>query len=181
MRRLAASLLVLACGACAAEGPVQVLSPYRDLVKPGRALRDGPHPAVDFAGQIGDPVLAAADGTVWSVGQDGPGRPCGNGLWLQHAPFRYTLYCHMHEVHVQRGQRVKRGEAIGTLGVSGEPSWTRPIPQLHFGLADRPRSRPDGDLDGTSDPMTLIVGCFDPGAAYPTDRLVLTYPVRCRK
>jgi hypothetical protein len=30
------------------------------------------------------------------------------------------------------------------------------------------------------DPLPLTVGCFDLGKSYPTDRLVLTYPVRCK-
>jgi hypothetical protein len=35
------------------------------------------------------------------------------------------------------------------------------------------------DRDDLHDPLTRIAGCFDETAAYPTDRLALTYPVRC--
>jgi hypothetical protein len=29
------------------------------------------------------------------------------------------------------------------------------------------------------DPVPRLVGCFDPAARYPADRLALTYPVPC--
>jgi hypothetical protein len=37
------------------------------------------------------------------------------------------------------------------------------------------------DRSDVEDPMSRLAGCFDPRAAYPTDRLVLTYPVSCRQ
>ena len=168
-------------GSCASDAPV-VLSGYRALVNPGGGVRAGPHPAIDFGGRIGDPVLAAADGVVVGVYRDGPGRPCGNGIHVYHADFgRHTLYCQLAEVRVERFERVARGQVIALLGNSGEPSWSpRAIPMLHFGLYDSVRPRHDGDLAGTFDPMEFIVGCFDPARTYPTDRLVLTYPVRCK-
>jgi hypothetical protein len=30
------------------------------------------------------------------------------------------------------------------------------------------------------DPLPRMVGCFDETKLYPADRLVLTYPVKCR-
>jgi hypothetical protein len=39
-----------------------------------------------------------------------------------------------------------------------------------------PRGTDSRDLH---DPLPRMAGCFDAGARYPTDRLVLTYPVRC--
>jgi hypothetical protein len=35
------------------------------------------------------------------------------------------------------------------------------------------------DINALEDPLARIVGCFDETKRYPTDRLVLTYPVRC--
>jgi hypothetical protein len=34
------------------------------------------------------------------------------------------------------------------------------------------------DINAIEDPLPRIVGCFDDTKMYPTDRLVLTYPVR---
>jgi hypothetical protein len=35
------------------------------------------------------------------------------------------------------------------------------------------------NVDAVEDPLPRIVGCFDAAARYPTDRLVLTYPLKC--
>jgi murein DD-endopeptidase MepM/ murein hydrolase activator NlpD len=158
-----------------------ILSPYGAMYKPGGSTRTGPHPAIDFDGRIGDPVLAAADGVVVAVIRDGPDVACGNGIRVWHRDFdRMTLYCQLHEVKVVPHQPVARGQVIGLLGNSGEPSWVPSrIPMLHFGLYDSARPRFDGDLGGAFDPMQFIVGCFREGVSYPMDRLALTYPVRC--
>ena len=146
-------------------------------------LRSGAHPAIDFAGRVGDPVLAAADGTVTYATYS---QLCGNGIWIQHVGFdRFTLYCHLSKMQVSVGDRVKRGQLIGAFGATGEPTMraifpAEPLPQLHFSLQDRMSPRNDGQLDGTFDPMSAIVGCFDPAKSYPTDQLVLTYPLRCK-
>jgi ubiquinone/menaquinone biosynthesis C-methylase UbiE len=36
------------------------------------------------------------------------------------------------------------------------------------------------DMNDVDDPLPRIVGCFDETRQYPADRLVLTYPVKCR-
>ena len=174
-------LVAVPIGELRAEAP-PVLSPYCDLVMPGGAARAGLHPAVDFGGKIGDPVLAAADGFVWGARSGGL---CGNGIRLAHPPYgRYTLYCQLNTVGVKKGDVVKRGQVIGTLGASGEPTMRAKIygiaiPMLHFMLSERPECRVDGQIERTFDPFQFIVGCFDSAKAYPTDRLVLTYPLKC--
>ncbi|HEY7610384.1 MAG TPA: M23 family metallopeptidase [Alphaproteobacteria bacterium] len=170
------------CSATASDGGPIVLSGYGSLQAAAR-MRSGAHPAIDYGGRIGDPVLAAADGTV----RNAFSHPlCGNGVVLEHRGFnRYTLYCHMQETRVGIGDAVKRGQVIGLLGATGEPTARTPpgrdpIPQLHFELSDNPRPRNDGDLAGTYDPLKFTVGCFAPDKAYPTDRFALTHPVHCR-
>jgi murein DD-endopeptidase MepM/ murein hydrolase activator NlpD len=174
--------LLLGLGAARAEGPT-VLSGYRAMQKPGGSPRVGPHPAVDFGGKIGDAVLAAADGWVMHTFQSGD---CGNGIRIRHRRFdRYTLYCQLGRIDVKAGDRVLRGQVIGALGVSGEPTrdagrFGIPIPMLHFAFTSTSKFRGDGDIDETYDPLAFIVGCFDQAKTYPTDRLVLTYPLRCQ-
>jgi hypothetical protein len=69
---------------------------------------------------------------------------------------------------VQGGDQVARGQQIGTIGRTGNYGG---VPHLHFQLG----------INGHLDPMKYIVGCYDPAVEYrPTDKLVLTYPLRCR-
>ena len=165
-----------------AEGPT-VLSGYRALTDPGGTARAGPHPAVDFGGAIGDPVLAAAGGRVIFARQNSGA--CGSGIRISHGTFhRYTLYCQLSRIDVAVGDLVKRGQIIGTLGASGAPTQRAgrfgiPVPMLHFEFAATSKRRFDGETEDTFDPLAHIVGCFDPAKAYPRDRLVLTYPLKC--
>ena len=173
---------------CAAEGTTRILSYYGDMsgVKPG--LRPTRHTGVDFDGAKGDPVIAAADGTVVDVLPESA-RPCGNGLIIEHrvddTPVGWTIYCHMDETNVQRSQRIKRGDVVGKLGATGQ---SLGVPHLHFGLCPDQPCR--GFATATVDPLPFIVGCFDPAktetyagleANRAKPRLVLTYPVRCAR
>src|SRR5437879_13717729 len=99
-------------------GAPVILSPYRSLHGADNRPRRLPHAGVDFGGPVGAPVLAAADGTVsriieWPMG-------CGLGVLLEHRRFkRWTAYCHLRGVTVQKGQSVRRGEQIGMVGTRG--------------------------------------------------------------
>ena len=174
-------LWLVGCG-----GPLVVSeygSPYSPLGPPyflDPSL--APHSGTDFGGNFGDPAIAVADGYVVRL-IDKP-ETCGNGLVIFHRQFdRYTIYCHLQKVVARAAQDVKRGELIGTLGDSGNASGCRrirPCPIVHLELS----ASPSGHLVATPgvnvDPLVVSVGCFDPRKAYPTDRLVLTYPVRCK-
>lgn len=107
------------------------------------------HSGVDFrvpdlkAQKAGVAVLAAADGTVSRV-RDGvadisvkttgldavKGQECGNGLVINHGGGLSTQYCHMRQgsLVVKPGQTVKRGQALGQVGLSGNTEY----PHLHF-------------------------------------------------
>lgn len=141
--------------------------------------RNVPHQGVDFkAWAVGDPVLAAAYGEVRRVSF----MDCsGVEVLVEHPDFnRYTLYVHLRQARVRPGQLVKRGEVIGEVGLyrcSGE------VVHVHMELRwlkKRARyRRVPYELVGTEDPLTHAAGCFDSTKQYPSDRLVLTYPVRC--
>ena len=141
-----------------------------------------PHSGVDFSGKYGDAVLAPADGDV--VSHIGASAACGKTVALHHRAFsRYTVYCHFQEVKVQIGTSVRRGDVIGTLGdsgVAGDCRATLPCPIVHMELTTVPHGHPRAKQGETFDVLAHTAGCFDPAKAYPTDRLVLTFPVRCR-
>src|SRR5262249_31558722 len=77
-----------------------------------------------------------------------------------------------------RGQEGARGEPIGEVGRSGS---TNEVPHVHLELCTFPcESHGDGDFDGTEDPLAIAAGCYDTAQAYPSDRLVITFPVHCQ-
>lgn len=166
------ALLILVAFMASCEGP-GILYSYNDPFY----RRGSPHFGVDFGGRFEAPVLAAADGEVLGVynyGEIG----CGINITLVHKPFEYyTRYCHLSKALVQEGQMVKRGEVIGLMGSTGDAGRTV---HVHFELCPIPCLGPDPDLLWHRDPREITVGCFDARRKYPTDRLVLTYPVECK-
>lgn len=170
--------IIVTVSACA--GPL-ILSTYGSMMGANQLWRRNAHAGVDFSETRGAPVLAAADGYVYHIINSPQG--CGNGAIIRHelaSPkgSHFTAYCHMEKVIVQSGFTVKRGEPIGLVGTTGNAV---EVPHVHLELTSVPYSHRDGDLERTEDPLTISVGCFDPQKSYPTDKLVLTYPVRCRE
>ena len=84
------------------------------------------HPGLDYSAPVGTPVHATADGTVESVTRTARG--LGNRILIDHGHGYKTLYACMDELNVRRGQQVKRGEQIGTVGDTGLSA----APHLHY-------------------------------------------------
>lgn len=76
-----------------------------------------PHKGVDIAGQKGEPVLAAADGTVIYAGS--ALRGYGNLLIIKHTEEYLSAYAHNDRLLVGEGERIKAGQKIAELGSSG--------------------------------------------------------------
>ncbi len=78
-----------------------------------------PHKGTDFAAPVGTPILATADGVVTKAERRG-----GNGIYvkIKHNATYETQYLHMKKYKVRRGQRVKQGEVIGWVGMTGNTS-----------------------------------------------------------
>ncbi|MCL2183617.1 MAG: M23 family metallopeptidase [Chitinispirillia bacterium] len=85
------------------------------------------HYGTDFAAQIGEPVVATANGIVTMVENDAV---WGRRLVITHGRGFRTVYAHLGTVKVAQGRLVKRGEEIGTVGVSGLTTG----PHLHYEL-----------------------------------------------
>jgi murein DD-endopeptidase MepM/ murein hydrolase activator NlpD len=85
------------------------------------------HEGIDFVGPVGKPILATADGVVVKAESSGG---YGKHVRVDHGYNYETLYAHLSEIEVRIGDRVERGEIIGTLGNTGRSSG----PHLHYGI-----------------------------------------------
>ena len=84
------------------------------------------HRGIDFSAKVGTPVLATANGTVERVIHSKYGY--GNHIMIQHDGEYKTVYAHLLETKVQRGDTVMVGQEIGTVGNSGLSTG----PHLHY-------------------------------------------------
>ena len=83
------------------------------------------HTGIDFAGKIGNDIIAVADGVVtWS------GNRFGYGLMVEinHGNGYATRYAHNSENLVDVGEEVKKGQIVALMGRTGRATG----PNLHF-------------------------------------------------
>jgi murein DD-endopeptidase MepM/ murein hydrolase activator NlpD len=99
-----------------------------------------PHTGFDWAAPRGTPVHAANTGRVTLVAEH---FFAGRLVVLDHGLGLFTLYFHLDESHVTRGERVVTGQRLGRVGATGRTTG----PHLHLGVV----------LDGARvDPMSLL-------------------------
>ena len=78
-----------------------------------------PHLGTDFAAPINTPIRTTASGTVVKSGYT---RGNGNYVTIKHNATYSTQYLHMKKRGVKKGQFVKQGDYIGTVGMTGNTS-----------------------------------------------------------
>jgi murein DD-endopeptidase MepM/ murein hydrolase activator NlpD len=108
--------------------PVYGQAWYSDSYAAPRA-DTGWHHGIDIFAPMGTPLLAVADGTVFSVGWNNLG---GNRLWLRDKDGNEFYYAHLSAFSplALDGLRVKAGAVLGFVGNSGDAITTPP--HLHF-------------------------------------------------
>ena len=74
------------------------------------------HRGTDYAGPIGTPILATADGTVIKSERRGGN---GNYVKIRHNGTYSTQYLHMQKRIAKVGDFVRQGDVIGTIGMTG--------------------------------------------------------------
>lgn len=102
------------------------------------------HDGVDIAGARGSNILATGNGRVTAVKKSDLQAGFGNYVEIDHGHGYVTRYTHLGDVLVRNGQRVKKGEAIALMGVSGGSI----APHVHYEVV----------LNGnTIDPLKVMV------------------------
>lgn len=96
------------------------------------------HLGIDFASPVGTPIYATGNGKVSESGSD---RGYGKMVKIDHGYGYETLYGHMSQIKVKKGQTVKRGEVIGLVGNSGISTG----PHLHYEVIKE--NRPVNPID----------------------------------
>jgi murein DD-endopeptidase MepM/ murein hydrolase activator NlpD len=87
--------------------------------------REAFHKGVDFAGAVGDKVVAVAEGVVtWAGERSGFGKL----IEINHGDGYITRYAHNQRTLVAVGQMVKRGETVALMGSTGHSTG----PHVHF-------------------------------------------------
>ena len=104
------------------QSPVQfsrISSRYNKRRRIAYYGRTKPHYGTDFAAPVGTPIRATASGTVVAASYT---RSNGNYVKIRHNGTYSTQYLHMKKRAVRKGQYVKQGELIGTVGMTGYTS-----------------------------------------------------------
>lgn len=81
---------------------------------------------INIAAAKGTSVVAAENGVVVYAGNELKGM--GNLILIRHEDQWITAYGHLDAMHVRKGEVVRRGQSIGTVGNTGSVE----KPQLHF-------------------------------------------------
>ena len=110
-------------------------------------------PGIEIACPAGAAVVAPGDGSVAFAGT--VRRSLGGRLWelgnvvvLSHGGRGATVFGHLARIEVARGQRVRRGTRLGSVGTTG---WAL-SPQLHYEFW-----RPDGTGLRPTDPLFAVL------------------------
>lgn len=104
------------------QWPLQGKVVSRFGAKIGGQQNDG----INIAGEPGAKVVAADSGVVAYSGNELKG--FGNLLLIRHSNGWITAYAHNQKLLVKKGDKVKRGQPIATVGATGNVE----SPQLHF-------------------------------------------------
>jgi len=83
------------------------------------------HAGMDIAAEPGKPIYAPSNGTVTFAGPEGN---YGNVIVLDHGYGIKTRFGHLAEMLVKPGDRVKRGEQVGSVGNTGRSTG----PHVHY-------------------------------------------------
>lgn len=94
------------------------------------------HKGIDIAAEKGSEVLAAGSGRVISIVNQSTPFGMGNYVEIEHEKGFRSRYAHLDEIKVTQGQKLKQGQVIGTVGMSGSAV----APHLHYEISKNSES-----------------------------------------
>ncbi len=110
------------------------ITPYMGSYRLNYREYDGSHNAIDIRAPIGTPVLSIANGVVVrTVEADSTGNRFvvirHEGVTINGKPQNlYSGYLHLSEITVQEGSKIRKGDMLGRVGISGITT----TPHLHI-------------------------------------------------
>lgn len=113
--------------------PYWLTSPYGLRMDPFTHRRSI-HRGIDLAGPYGLEIHASGGGTVISAAYSRYGY--GKEVIVDHGFGFRTRYAHLKEIRVKPGQKLERGEVLGTLGSTGRSTG----PHLHYEIIKNGRT-----------------------------------------
>lgn len=105
------------------QGAMNVTSKFGMRIHPVTGEYEG-HRGIDFGCTTGQPIMAVAAGTVIDAKLH---KSWGNYVLLGHGD-KFTLYAHMTELYVSKGETVSQSMPVGSCGSTGRSTG----PHLHF-------------------------------------------------
>jgi len=106
--------------------------PVHGWVTSGFGFRTNPftgltqmHEGLDISNRVGTLVIAPADGIVSDTGKD---YSHGNVVVISHGFGMTSRYNHLNQIFVRAGQKVRRGDKIAEIGMTGKTTG----PHLHY-------------------------------------------------
>jgi murein DD-endopeptidase MepM/ murein hydrolase activator NlpD len=119
------------------------------------------HAGMDMAGAHGEPIYAAASGTVLQAGRSGG---YGNLVELSHGKGIDTRYGHLSAITVRPGEHVTQGQLIGRMGSTGRSTGTH----LHYEVRiDGQAVNPRRFLEASSYVLAAQASAMDGGSVGP--------------
>lgn len=87
------------------------------------------HHGIDMVAPTGTPVYASGDGVISDIEYNNTNSGYGNSVLIDHGVNGLSSrYAHLYSISVKKGQKVIRGEQIGTVGSTGLST----APHLHY-------------------------------------------------
>jgi murein DD-endopeptidase MepM/ murein hydrolase activator NlpD len=106
------------------KGDFYVASGYKMRMHPILKINKF-HKGMDFTAPKGTPVYASGDGKIYRAQRSST---FGKVIYIDHGYGYKTIYAHLNDMVVRRGESIKRGDLIGYVGNTG----LSVAPHLHY-------------------------------------------------